>query len=234
VNKKKETPLTVLKALEPFVNKIGEHFINAEPEKNLIRFIDIDPESEFYFNIEQYDVKNGFRVLVDYKPYTENTTERKRAWINGTEINKDFSRWISLLQAYEKVRSPFDDLITESFKDDYYTEFEIVDDEKDKPLNPKQILLLDEYFGKVEKNIGNHITESNKEQINDIKADILELRENLTSKTRAWIVNKVCWIWAKMTKLGPKLIKEFVDEGNKQIVKEGVKQLIEYGKNLLT
>jgi len=37
-----------------------------------------------------------------------------------------------------------------------------------------------------------------------------------------------------MTKLGPKLMKDFINEGNKQIVREGVKQLIELGKTYLT
>jgi hypothetical protein len=233
VNKKKETPLTVLKALEPFINKIGENFINVEPEKDLIRFADIDKESDFYFNILQYQVKNQFQVLVEYKPYSEITTEKRQLWVNGTEIAKYFDAWIKLLQSYDKVKSPFDDPIIESFKDDYYTEFEIVDEEKDKPLKPKQILLLDAYFEKVQKKIDKHKTESNSEEIEEIKSDITELRDNLSSKTKTWIANRVCWIWAKMTKLGPKLMKDFVNEGNKQIVKESVSQIIEYGKNLI-
>lgn len=234
MNKKKQTPLTVLKALEPFINKIGKNYVSTESENNLIRFTDIDPESDFYFNIEQYQVKNGFKVLVEFKPHTEHSIEKQRIWISGTEINKCFSQWVSLLQSYEKVQSPFDDPIIESFKDGYYTEFEIIDEEKDKPLKPKQILLLDGYFEKIDKRIDEYINESNAEQIKEIKDDILELRENLSSKTKVWITNKISWIWARMTKLGPKLIKDFVDESNKQIVKEGVSQLIELGRNLIT
>jgi hypothetical protein len=234
VNKKKQTPLQVLKALEPFIDKIGENFINSEPETDLIRFSDIDTNSDFYFHIKQYQIKSAFQVLVEYKPHSEITTEKKQLWVNGTEIGKYFNAWIKLLQTYDDVKSPFDDPIIESFKDDYYTEFEIIDEEKDKPLKPKQILLLDAYFEKVSKKIDKHIDESNAKQIEEIKGDISELRENLSSKTKVWIANKVCWIWAKMTKLGPKMMKDLVNEGNKQIVKESVSQLIEFGKNLIT
>jgi hypothetical protein len=233
VNKKKQTPLTVLKALEPFLTKIGENFIQSDSADNLIRFVDVDPESEFYFNIEQYQVKDGFKVLIDYKPHTEHSTEKRRTWIKGNDINKEFTQWVSLLQSYDKVHSPFDDPIIESFQEDYYTEFEIIDEEKDKPLKPKQILLLDAYFEKIHKNIDEYKTESNAKEIEEIKTDISELRDNLSSKTKTWIANRVCWIWAKMTKLGPKLMKDFVNEGNKQIVKESVSQIIEFGKNLI-
>lgn len=234
MNKKKQTPLAVLKGLEPFIDEIGENFVNVDSENDLIRFADIDTESDFYFHIKQYKVENQFKVLIDYKPHAENSTDKRQLWINGTEINKYFEAWIKLLKSYDIVKSPFDDPIVESFKQDYYTEFEIIDDEKDKPLKPSQILLLDEYFEKVEQNIDKYKSESNKEQIEEIKSDITELREYLSSKTKTWIVKKVCWIWAKMTKIGPKLMKDFIDEGNKQIVKEGVKQLIEVGKSLLT
>lgn len=234
MNKKKQTPLTVLKALEPFIDKIGENYISVDSEKNLIRFIDVDSESDFFFNIEQYDIKNGFKVLVEYKPHTEQNIEKHKTWVKGAEINTYFTKWVTLLKSYDKVKSPFDDPIIESFRDDYYTEFEIIDEEKNRPLKPKQILLLDAYFEKIDKKIDKHITESNAEQIKEIKNDISELRENLSSKTKVWIANKVSWIWAKMTKLGPKLMKDFVNEGNKQIVKESVTQLIEFGKNLLT
>lgn len=234
MSKKKQTPLIVLKALEPFIDKIGENYTNAESNDYLISFTDVDPDSEFYFNIENYETKNDFKVLVEYRPFTEQNVEKRRVWIKGSEINTYLTKWINLLKAYETVKSPFDDPITESFRNDYYTEFEIIDEEKDKPLKPKQILLLDAYFEKVEEKIDEHITELNSEQIKEIKNDISELRENLSSKTKVWIADRVSWIWAKMTKLGPKLMKDFVNEGNKQIVKEGVTQIIEFGKNLIS
>lgn len=233
MNKKKQTPLQVLKALEPFINKIGENFINSEPDTDLIRFNDIDNESDFYFYVQQYKTKDSFQVLVEYKPYSENTTEKRQLWIAGKDIGKYFEAWIKLLQSYDNVKSPFDDPIIESFKEDYYTEFEIIDEERDKPLKPKQILLLDAYFEKIEKRIEKHKTESNAKEIEEIKTDISKLRENLSSNTKIWIANRVSWIWAKMTKLGPKLMKDFVDEGNKQIVKESVSQIIEVAKNLI-
>ena len=67
---------------------------------------------------------------MEYKPHTEHNVEKHKLWIKGPEINSYFTKWVSLLKAYETVKSPFDDPIIESFRDDYYTEFEIIDEEK--------------------------------------------------------------------------------------------------------
>lgn len=234
MSKKKSTPITILKSLEPFLKKSGENFISTESKEDLIRFSDIDEESDFYFHIKQYALKsNKYQVYIDYKPFTELSVDKREMWVDSNKIDNYFQAWVTLLKMYDTVQSPFDDPIIESFKEEYYTEFEIIDEDVSKPLKPKQILLIDSYFEKVEERIEKHITDSNANEIAEIKSDITELRKNLSVKAKSWVVNKICWIWAKMTKLGPKLMKDFVDEGNKQIVKEGVKQLIELGKNAI-
>ena len=234
MSKKKSTPIAILKSLEPFLKKSGENFISIESKEDLIRFSDFDEDSDFYFHIKQYALKsNKYQVYIVYKPFTEQSVDKREMWVESNKIDSYFQSWVNLLKMYDTVQSPFDDPIIESFKEDYYTEFEIIHEDVNKPLKPKQILLIDSYFEKVEERIEKHITDSNANEIAEIKSDITELRENLSVKAKSWVINKVCWIWAKMTKLGPKLMKDFVDEGNKQIVKEGVKQLIEIGKSAI-
>ena len=232
---KGDIPYELLNELEPILYKIRENCINSEPDKNLFRFVDINEEFDFYFYIQEYKTVNDeLQILIQYRPYSKITTGKKQLWIKVTDIAKYLDPWIQLLQSYRKVRSVFDDPITESFKDHYYTEFEIIDEERGKTLKPKDILLLDSYFERINENIDTHLNDSNVQKIEGIKKDISELRENLSSKTKFWIVNKICWIWAKMTKLGPKFMKDFLNEANKQIVKESFSAIIEIGKDALT
>ena len=234
MNRKKNTPLAVLKAIEPFIDKDGENFISADPENDILRIKDIDVNSDFYFHVEKYEQRsNQHQILINYKPHTEHNVEPKRTWISVTKTTNFFTIWVNLLKGYEKVKSPFDDPIAETFKEDYFTEFELIDEEYKKPLKPAQILFLDEYFEKVEDKIIEHKNESNSEQIKVILEEIHELRDNLSIKAKFWIINQICWIWAKMTKIGPKIMKDFVDEGNKRLVKESVTQIYNYGKDLL-
>lgn len=69
-NKKKKLPITILKALESFVNLSGDKFIVTDPRDNLLSVVDVDEESDFYFKIVQYQKKQdgSFQFLMDRKP----------------------------------------------------------------------------------------------------------------------------------------------------------------------
>ena len=65
---KKEIPLNVLETIAPFVNRKGDTFESIEPAYFLIKFVDSDVKSDFYFNDESYKLDNGFQLLLDFKP----------------------------------------------------------------------------------------------------------------------------------------------------------------------
>jgi len=231
---KKDIPISLRKILD-------DEYLNAKGlfeyqfvKNSIILFNDSDTKSKYHFEVVSVEEKSDPHFNINYYPSSDLNLVPFSGNVKISQFRSHFKKWKSLLIQSNSESPLFDDPIIESFRDDYYTEFEIVDEEKNKTLKPKQILLLDSYFEKIDKKIEKHINESNSEQIAEIKEDILELRENLSSKTKVWIANKVSWIWAKMTKLGPKLMKDFVNESNKQIVKESVSQIIEIGKNLLS
>ncbi len=230
---KKELPLVFLKNFKTKKNEYVEILLPVEKEKFIVRYRDIEKPESLYFFISQYEpTKDKYHITI--KPTSENDVKPRVVWVSMKELNHEYIQWSKIVKDYNECISIFDDPILNSFKDNYYTEFEIIEDDKEKPLNPNQILLLDEYFDKVDKKINKYINNSNEKEITEIKSDIVELRDNLSSKPKIWIANKVSWIWAKITKLGSKFIKEFLNEGNKQIVKQGVSELVEFGKNLLT
>ncbi|GGZ65291.1 hypothetical protein [Mesonia mobilis] len=230
---KKKLPLRILKSLEPFVNLIGEKFKVTEPKENLLLVLDIDSESDFYFKIVQYQKKqNGsFQFLMDRKPKNEDEPEKYRTWIEIKNLEIEFKKWLNLLEQYETTESFFDDPIVDSFKEEYYAEFEIIDEDADrKPLNTKQILLLDSHLEYIEEKIDNYKNEKNKEIVSEIKNDVVDLRENLTNKSKKWVINRLATIWAKLSKQGTKFIKEFVNQTKTEGIKQGAKALIEFIK----
>lgn len=230
---KKRIPIALRKILD-------EEYLEAEGlfdyqimENSIILFTDSDTKSNYHFEVVSVQEKNDPLFEINYYPSNDSNLLTFSGSVKISQFRNHFKKWKNLL-IQSNTKSPlFDDPITASFKDDYFTEFEIIDEEKDMPLKPYQILLLDEYFEKTLKQIDKYKNDSNSEQVSDIKDDINELRDNLSSKTRVWVANKVSWIWAKMTKLGVKAMKDMVNEGNKQIVKESIALIIEYGKNLI-
>lgn len=234
MRKKKDLPLVILKSLQPFVNLRGEKFEILDPKDNLLKVVDQEPESIFHFTIEEYrKAQNGrFQFLMSCSPKSQDENGIYKSWLEISQLEPQFQAWIKLLDEYENVESFFDDPILESFRDEYFTEFEIIDEDADtKPLNTKQILLLDSHLEDVGERLSDYLTEKNTDQISEIQEDILELRENLTNKSKKWIIENLTIIWAKIAKQGTKFIKEFLSESKKEVIKHGVKGLIELVKD---
>ena len=231
MRKKKDLPLAILKALESFVNLRGEKFEVVNPNNHLLKVIDKD--SNFYFILEGHQMATGGRlqVLMNKRPKSQEDINPYRAWIEISELQKYFNMWLSLLDEYDKIDSFFDDPIIKSFAEDFFVEFEIIDEDADKKtFNTKQILLLDDYLDKIDNRLSEHKTEENTPQIEDIQHDIAILRESLVSKSKSWIVKNLSTIWAKIARQGTKFIKEFLTESKKEIIKQTVKGTIEVAK----
>jgi hypothetical protein len=227
---KKKVPLQVHEFMEPYLDKKGENFQSIEPDGFMLRFIDSDPDSDFYFNIEQYKLDREFQLLVDFKPLNKQSLTNRRTWIKAQDLQSNFSNWLKLLEGYDNVKTIFDDPIVKSFADEYYDEFELIDEDADKvPLNPKQIILLDEHLELIEKGIEKHITQENVLEIKLIQEGIVDLKDNLTKKSKKWVFKKLSKIWGQIAKQGVPLIKEFLTEVRKEFIKQGVKQLLNGG-----
>lgn len=231
---KKKIPLQVLETIEPFVNKRGTSFDSIEPNDFLLRFVDKDEKSDFYFNVEGHRMENGFQLLIDWKPMNKQSIMNRRMWVKAEQLETYLSNWIILLEGYEKVKTFFDDPILDAFAEEYFTEFEIIDEDAElKPFTTKQVFILDDHLDYIQNKIDKFQTEENKIEIQEIKNDVVELRNNLTKKPKKWVIKQLSKIWAKITKQGPKLMKEFLNETKKLAIKEGVKLVFEKGIDLI-
>lgn len=228
---KKSNPIDALKALEPYVKRTGKNFTYNKKDGTLVHLIDTDTESDFYFSIIQYQNKGNFQALIEYKPKSSQSVEQHKTWANEKQIEQHFSQWVEILEEYDKVITPFDDPILASFKEEYFTDFELVEEEKENPLKINQILLLDKQLEKYAENLDTHKTETNTPAIEKIHEEIEEVRNNLTTKTKLWIFNKLAWIHAKSTHLGVSITNEVVIEGKKEMIKHLVIEAVKLASN---
>lgn len=228
--KKKDIPLVVHEILEPFVLKKGEHFTIDYNSNALLKFIDTEIDSDFNFEINKFE---GDVITLIIKPIDKSTIEERGVKISSKSLGTYFNNWITILEQYQKIKSVFDDPILKSFQEEYFAEFEILEDEKEKPLENNQILLLDEYLENLNLGLEKHKTELNKIKIDEIQSEINALQENLTSQNKLEIAKKFSKILARIKKLGTTFLKEFITEGKKQIISKGIKFLIEHGPNII-
>lgn len=230
MRRKKDIPLTILQALEPFVTQKGEKFEVVDPAKSLLKVVDKEPGSNFHFTIELYEKKSDgtYQVLMSRAPKNAMDNTDYRVWINIDHINKQFSNWIEILEKYDRVKSFFDDKIINGFQKEFYAEFEVIEEEEDLPLKSKQILLLDEYLEELGEKLQEYVNEQNVKEINTIQDEIILLRENLTTKSKKWILKNLTKIWGRLAKQGAKFIKELLTESKKELIKQGVKAAVDY------
>ncbi len=227
--KKKDLPLLILKIFEKFVNLKDKRFIIKKDDNLLLNIEDIDKDSDFYFRVEQYQIDNSkVALLINRKPTSNIKNQPTREWYQSTDIDRIFNSWLEILTEYETTPSFFDDPIVENFKEEYFAEFEIIDEDSYKnPLKINQILLLDNYLDYIDKKINNYKTKNNEIQIIEIQEDINDLRKNISTTPRAYVGDKLSKIWAKISKQGPKLIKDLIIEGVKEVMKITIKDFFE-------
>ena len=227
---KKNIPLYIHFALRPFLNKNGKLFTRVDDMDSLIKFIDTDEVSPFFFRIVKYEEQ---KFLIERSPISESSVSVSANWYEINKIENIFEAWINLLESYETTPTVFDNPILDSFEKEYFDEFEILEEDKHKPLENDKILLLDEYLENLTNSLSKYKTEENKSKIEDIQSNIILLQENLTNNSRKEVAQKISKIFAKIKSLGTKYLKEFITEGKKQLISKGVKFLIENGPKII-
>jgi hypothetical protein len=232
---KKKLPLIILETLEKYIELKDVQFEVIKPEDFLLKIIDKDKTSDFYFNIESCKIDiGGLKLLCDWKPANKESISNSKKWISDKQLDGCFKNWIDLLEKYESVESFFDDPILKSFTEDYFSEYQILEEDSHiKPFSPKKILLLDECLESIVNKLDNYQTEENKDQFQNIKNEIVTLRENLTSKSKNWVGKSLSHILALITKQGIPLLKEVFSEAKKLAIKEGVKHLFDQGASFI-
>lgn len=233
MNKKEQTPLVVHKAIEPYLNKRDGLFKRVSSDKDLIRFKGSAIDSNFYFHIKSHRIQNHQnKIQLEYQPFTAESVAPRTTWVKSDQrsIDAHFQIWFKLLSDFKSTKTVFDDPIEKSFQEDYYSYFDIIEEEKDKPLEPSSIVPLYEHFEEIKLKLNEYKNEDNTSDIEDIQEEITQLNDSLTVSGRQEIANRICNVWAKLTKLGVKYIKEFVEVSRKYVMKEAAKRAFQLGQ----
>jgi len=233
---KKNLPISVLRALEPFVGLQGQLFTIEDPGNNLLHAKDKDPSSKFYYAIEKYEIANDGREVysINYAPKDEKDVRAFAIRLLRDDLTTNFKTWVLSLENYAKVKSFFDDPILETYQAEFVSNIELLDENAETdPLQTNQIILLDNFLEEVGTRLIGMADDSNRESIQTIAAEITEIRENLPTRSKKWVVEQLAKIYAQIAKQGVKFIKEFWAEGKKEAIKNIVKGIFDYGTDLL-
>lgn len=235
MRKKKDIPLNVLKALEPFVNLHGDLFVVVDPKDSLMKAIDKDSNSSFHYTIVTYKMEGEkYFFSVVYSPASDNNVGEKEATLNLVSLKPHFESWTNQLNNYNGVKSFYDDPILETYQAEFFSNFEFLDETaNEQPFNTTQIIQLDYLLEQVSTRLVELSDNTNRDEIQDISNEISEIRENLPTSSQKWVVQQISKIFGKIAKQGVKFIKEFWAEGKKEFIKNVVKGLIESGTDLL-
>lgn len=224
---RKHRPVDVNRVLFAFEAKVKKlPLANVElPKGDLINITDKDNDSNLYFCVSSYKIEGGvisFHIL--YIPSSSSCMDEYDGWV--TSLDNAFDPWYKLIEEYENLDKFSDDSDTNSCAGEYYTQFEIIDEDADKPLPDDKMRFLDENLKSIEDNIEQYIDGDNEAEILEIKADATNIRKNITKKSRADIWRMVAVMCGKIKKLGPPFFEIFGTEVVKTLAKNTTEAVI--------
>jgi hypothetical protein len=214
--------------IENFIAKIRQYSLVeiVESENSLIKIIDCDENSQFSFTINNYKTDTGIYFHVRFDPADRNSLSIAQRWIAERSLDSTFDSWYLIIKEYEKSFVFSDDPIINYYADEYYAQFEIIDDDAWKPLEHNKMLLLDKQLKYIEENIEKEITEDNEAEIIEIKKEASKIRNILTKEPRASLFRKTAVLWAKIKKQGLHLSRIFVEESIKSLAKIAIETVL--------
>ena len=196
---KRKLPLTVLEQLEEFVSLNYYRFSIDNKSNALLKVVDNNDNSLFYFAIYSIENDQGKGLLkIQMHPRSESRISSDVFAIKITDLNAFFKEWVNLLDKYNTIKTFFDDPIVDSFSKQFYSEVEFIDEDADiATYSIQQILAIDSYLEETNERLNFYITEDNKDEITDIQNDISDLRNTITTKTKKKVVKALCVIWGE-------------------------------------
>ncbi len=227
---KRDYPIKILKEAEQLFN-----FIKADVEENqeILKITQEHPldilvqetsrKSEFRFNIKHIEIEDtiiGSPIMFNYvlmpqnSIYTESQARREKI----KDTLEDYKQWRSIIRDYHNVNLTPDQAILLEYEEEFYTHFEIVDEDSDtKPFDLPNQLLIDALY---EKTI--EVLEQNSEENKELIEEAKEIKRDIPNMTKKSTVRKTSKFLAKLRKQGLSLFKSVLKEIKGELIKRGV------------
>lgn len=211
----------MLKALEPFLQGNPKLFKVSEPGSWLLKLVDIDPQSDFHFTIQDYKIQNdSFVILViDRKPRDQNDVKSFNDRIAADQLKLIFENWLSYLEEYQNITA-FEDPLLKQYEREFEEEFDIMDEDADTTSYNLQVqLLIDEYLGNCQTRLEMFKNRENEKEIEAILQEVKDLKVEQTRLPKRKVVKALAKIWAKTRKLGLELLKDIYNSVKDDLIK---------------
>lgn len=229
---KKQIPLEILKIVESYMLKTNPLYQLVPPDKLLLKFIDSDKSSDFYFEIVSSRFENNKQLItIKYKPKSKSTVSEYNTIMNPEGLDNCFQKWVDILAEYEKVNTIYDDPIIKKYEEEFFEEYKIIDADADMvSFDLEQQVYLIKYLNKLQKTLNSHNQKEPNNETEKISVDIEELKKDLTKMTKTEIMKKLSKIWAKIRKdcypVLEKVVIQIKDELVKQLVQKALNGFI--------
>lgn len=224
---KKKIPIGLRKILDAESSGLNEIFITEFTNDCIIRFKDIDINSDYFFEISKINlsqVLNDTSYTLKYKPTNELTTEPGGMNVKLSGFGEYFKRWKTLLIESNKESPLFDDYFTQTYFEELEPKFEILEEDSNfKPYSIEQQKRIIQFLENVEKILKEQKTEP--KEIKETIELITETKNNISKTTKKNVVKNIRKIIAKGFKIGlevgQKLLIEFSTELAKKLLLGG-------------
>jgi hypothetical protein len=224
---KKDFPLAVLRELQKYTQQKGDEIEILSSKGYLIHIIDNDPESKFHFIIEKFEIdqRGVFYFHTQRSPVDSTTNGPKKERILMKDCFRYFEAWRSLILEFENTPFFLEDPIHKAFEKEFYDEFGKYERSDDGSIfSSNDIIKIDNTLQDIYLSLEQYKTDLNKEKIEEIQEDVLVIRNNLTQKTKKWVIKNIAKAWGKISKLGVKYLKDVASESRKETIKLIVKE----------
>ena len=111
---KKKIPIAVWQEIQPLIDEHQQLFKPLKTDKFAFHLVDLDPESDFYFQCNFQDSSGKFTVK--YKPVNSSYVfEQAESQIDLNVLTARISSWANVLKAYSETPTFYDDPIIQAF-----------------------------------------------------------------------------------------------------------------------
>ena len=181
--------------------------------------------SNFTFQIQNPELaKNSLDISYEfhYNPY------------NGVNLNSFSGKgipklilerlkgWTKLIRKYNEIQLTPEDSILQEYEEEFYTHFEIVEDDADfKPFNLEQQILIDKVYDAVIVTL-----EEDPETNQDLIIEAKEIKDVISTSTKKEIVSRSSKLYAKIRRFTVPVLKKFASKLNEEMIERGVDILV--------
>ncbi len=239
---KKELPLLIVQSIVDSRNELRKRasenigvIIESKDDNSIIKFIDFDNTSTFYFilkNITLNSSDNALYAEVTILPAVVHNLEQKGFRVKINELYDKFSTWIGLIKNYNQLALDEEEKFKPFDENEFYSEFEIVDDDAEiAPFSAeKQILIYDYVSNLIE------VLESKEQDVltSQIITDSRFLADNIHKESKKEVTKRLAKIFAKIKRKGVKFMKEVLKETKKELIKRAISGAFDSIGNLIT